>query len=159
MRLGWLLATLSVLVTGEVYLPPEEADARRKRRRLNSQMVVAPGDNDGSRSGTPPVTVWTERKLGDRQAAIRAYQDGMKVSAIAAQWHTSERNVYRWVSTFYDSGVHQRPKLGRSLKMSKAATDVLIAELIRNPRKCWPPPCIICGVQVCGGGGGGGGGG
>ena len=87
MRLGWLLATLSVLVTGEVYLPPEEADARHKRRRLNSQMVVAPGDNDGSRSGTPPVTVWTERKLGDRQAAIRAYQDGMKVSAIAAQSH------------------------------------------------------------------------
>jgi hypothetical protein len=60
--------TLSVLVTGEVYLPPEEADARRKRRRKNSQMVVAPGDDDddGSRSGTPPVTVWTERKLGDR---------------------------------------------------------------------------------------------
>ena len=98
----------------EIYLQPEQADARRKRRRTDSQ-VFTPAD---SGDGTPPVTRWTERKLGDRQAAIRAYEDGMKVSAIAAQWHTSERNVYRWVSTFYDSGVHQRPKLGRSLKMS-----------------------------------------
>ena len=69
----WLVVVAATCM--DVYLAPEQADARRKRRRTDSQ-VFASADSGG---GTPPVTRWTERNLGDRQAAVRAYESGMKV--------------------------------------------------------------------------------